>query len=162
MQGEVHPSWSGGERGNLQEGGVYTPPPEELTETPTDQSHRPCFSCGQMGHFHHDCTFMEYDLTTAMSSRRQGLPRHPPPLLCKVYLGTRKLTALLDSGSSVSMVRSHLLPAGLPVVRWTTVVCLHHHAWQLPVVHIWLGYLGTFWQVDTVRVEALPYPLLLG
>lgn len=58
--------------------------------------------------------------------------------------------ALLDSGSSVSMVRSILLPLHLPVVRITCIVCFHKHVECCPIVEIplitWVSPTRSSWQ----------------
>lgn len=83
------------------------------------------------------------------------------PTHTKVYLGAQSLSTLLYSGSAVSMVRSHLVPADLPVIRWFNVVCLHHHTRRLPVVALRVTYLGRTNHLEVVRVDELPFPILL-
>lgn len=79
-----------------------------------------------------------------------------PPLTTQVLLGNQELTAFLDSGSAVSMVRSHLLPAGLLVLGWARISCLHRHTQRLPLVRATLHYLGQPHDLNLVRTDDLP------
>lgn len=83
-------------------------------------------------------------------------------MIVKVGLGNRKVTAVLDSGSAVSMIQAHLVPANCPPHCWTSVACLHRHTQRLPVVRVTLQYHSQAQDVDLVQTEELPYPLLLG
>lgn len=69
----------------------------------------------------------EYSMQAADGGRQQRAWTLP------VRLAGRTLTALLDSGSSISMVRTSLLPS-LPVIRMASVACFHGHMEHCPVV----------------------------
>lgn len=122
----------------------------------------PCYTCSQMGHYKHDCPMMECDLSWVAVLAQPQKPRHNLLLTIKVLLVKQTLTAFLDSGSSVSMIRSHLLLAGLPVLGWAHISCLHHHTQKMPIVRTRLQYAGRNYELNMVRVEDLPWPLLLG
>lgn len=81
----------------------------------------------------------------------------PPAWTLPVRLAGRVLTALLDSGSSISMVRSALLPQ-LPVLRVASVACFHGHVEHCPVVTVPLYYQGRRHEVAVARVDR-PTPL---
>lgn len=78
-----------------------------------------------------------------------------------VCLASWVLTALLDSESSVSMVRSALLPP-LPVLHVTSVACFHGHVEHCPVVMVPLHYRGERHKVAVAQGQCLPYVMLLG
>ncbi|XP_054841809.1 uncharacterized protein LOC129333892 [Eublepharis macularius] len=122
----------------------------------------PCFRCGQRGHYIRDCPLMECDAGWEEAFPATTPPPRPPPLLILVEVSGRRLSAFLDSGSSVSMIRTRLLPAGLPVVRTATVACFHGHSETYPVVRVPLSCQGRTWEVELARVTNLPYPVLLG
>lgn len=69
---------------------------------------------------------------------------------------------LVDSGSSISMVRSTLLPPHLPVVCTSRIACFHGHTEDCPVVQVHLYYMGQPGTVEMARVRLLPYHALLG
>lgn len=105
---------------------------------------------------------MECDLSWVAVSARLLRPRRNPLLTVKVALEAQKLTALLDSRSSVSMIRSHLLLASLPVLGWAWVSCLHRHIQWLPIVKAQVRYAGALHNLNLIRADDLPWPLLLG
>lgn len=60
------------------------------------------------------------------------------------------------------MVEAYLLPACYHVEEWTKVMCLHRHSQRLPVALVRLSYARLDQEVDLVKIDNLPYPLLLG
>lgn len=83
------------------------------------------FQCGQWGHWKQECPLMECD--EAGESRGWEEARHaategdtrPKPWVLETHYEGQCWKTLVDSGSSVSMVRSSLLPANLPVLCTT-------------------------------------------
>ena len=69
----------------------------------------------------------------------------PRALVITVRLDGGAYDALIDSGSSVSMILAPLVPPGLTVIRRTAITCLHGHAEESPVVMVLLEYLGETW-----------------
>lgn len=104
---------------------------------------------------------MECDLSWVAVSTCPQKPRRKPQLMAKVLLGKQRLTAFLDSGSSISMIWSHLLPAALPVLGWACVSCLHCHTQRMLIVWTCLRYAGRHQELNVVRAKDLPWPLLL-
>lgn len=84
------------------------------------------------------------------------------PWLLPVYYEGQEWQARLDSGSSVSMIRSTLLPTQLPVIRVVNIACFHGHSEACPVVELTLYYGGQPRCLQVARVQQLPYPVLLG
>lgn len=66
----------------------------------------------------------------------------PPPLTVPVQLGKKTVTALLDMGSSVSLVRAHLVLQDRPVLRYTSLASVYRQVCLWPVVQLALGYNG--------------------
>lgn len=126
----------------------------------------PCFRCGQWGHWKQECPLMECDWAGDPAGwdeawQAVGADDRPAPWILDTYFEGTPWPALLDSGSSVSMVRSALLPSQLPVVRVTCIACFHGHVECCPVEEIPLYYLGQPRRLQVARVRCLPYLVLL-
>lgn len=85
-----------------------------------------------------------------------------PAFTAKIILAGLRREALLDSGSTISMVRANLVLPDLPMLRWTHILCFsnHPHKWSIkPIPTTVAG-----WPVilEAVCVTQLPYPALLG
>lgn len=71
----------------------------------------PCFLCRQMGHYWREYPMMECDIgwevhPTGRAKADRNLPSH--------CLDHRLVTVLLDTRSSISMIRAHLVPEDRP------------------------------------------------
>lgn len=111
-----------------------------------------------MGNFCRDFPQMQCDI---------GWEGHPtgqihPPLMASVWLGRRTVTALLDTGSSVSLIRAHLVPQGQPVLCYTMLAGIYSQVCRWPVVRLPLVYNSTAYWLDILKVDDLRFPKLLG
>lgn len=79
-----------------------------------------------------------------------------------VKLGQKVVTALLDTGSSASLVRAHLVPASLPILRYADIAGVYRNICRRPVVKLPLTYSGVTHTVEVLKVDYLPFPVLLG
>lgn len=97
----------------------------------------PCFKFGKRGDFRHDCPLMEFNVEGEWEYSMQAAEeaRHPRIWTLLVHFTGRTYTALLESGSSISMVRSSLLPS-LPVLRLAPMACFHERVERCPVVSV--------------------------
>lgn len=93
---------------------------------------------------------------------RKGASSKTPPLTVLVQLGQRTITAMLDTGSSVSLVRAHLIPASYPTIKYTEITGVYRKVRRWPVVRVPLTYNNKLQQVEVLKVDDLPFPLLLG
>lgn len=85
-----------------------------------------------------------------------------PPLTVPIRLGHKTVTVFLDTGSSVSLVRAHLIPLTQPVLRYTDVAGTNQQVCRWPVVQMLLTYNTTTYRVEVLKVDDLPFPVLLG
>lgn len=69
--------------------------------------------------------------------------------------------ALLDTGSSVSMVRAHLVPEGRPTLRLTAIAGVNRQVQKWPVDKLTLRYANQSHAFDILKVEDLPFPVFL-
>lgn len=128
----------------------------------------PCFHCGQWGHWKRECPLMECDLADDPSGWDEtwqamtAETHQPQPWILETHFEGHPWQTLVDTGSSIFMVRSSLLAPSLPVLRTTRIACLHGHTEACPVVRIQLYYLGQQREVEVARVKRLPYYALLG
>lgn len=76
-----------------------------------------------------------------------------------IRLGKKVVTALLDIGSSISLVRAHLVPQDQPVLRYTTV---YRQVCRWPVVRMSVGYNVCIYSMDILKVDDLLFPVSLG
>lgn len=86
----------------------------------------------------------------------------PPPLTQLVRLGKKVVAALLDTSSSVSLIQTHLVPQDCPILRYTTVASVYRQVCRCMVVWMTIGYNGQFYSMDTLKVDDLLFPMLLG
>ncbi|KAL8219235.1 UNVERIFIED_CONTAM: hypothetical protein K2H54_015098 [Gekko kuhli] len=84
------------------------------------------------------------------------------PFTVVVRIFGKDVTALLDSGSSISMVRADLVPTHLQPCQWTRIHCFARHRHQWPVFRTLLLIEGGPQLQELAAVPALPYPVLLG
>lgn len=61
---------------------------------------------------------MECDIGWEVHPMGRAKADHNPPLPFPVRLGRRVVTALLDTGSSVLMIRAHLVPDNRSTLLW--------------------------------------------
>lgn len=87
-------------------------------------------------------------------------PNRPKPWVLETFYEGQPWQTLVDSGSSVSMVHSSLLPS-LPTIRATCIACFHGHTETCAVVRIQLYYLGQLRELEIAWVKHL-YHTLLG
>lgn len=48
------------------------------------------------------------------------------------------------------------------MLGWARISCLHHHTQQMPIVQVQLHYADRLHDLNLVRSDDLPWPLLLG
>lgn len=104
---------------------------------------------------------MESDVDWEFSMQVAETHALPLAWTLPVHLAGHVLTAILDSRSSISMLRSSLL-LQLPVLQVASVACFHRYVEQCPVVTVPLHYLGQRHEVAVAKVQRLPYAVVFG
>lgn len=79
-----------------------------------------------------------------------------------IRLGQRTVTALLHTGSSLSLIQAHLVPQSEPVFRYTEVAGVYRQLHKWPIGHLTLGYNGSQYSFDIVKVDGSTLPSVAG
>ncbi|KAL0199468.1 hypothetical protein M9458_008008, partial [Cirrhinus mrigala] len=88
------------------------------------------------------------------------LPQGAPRL--EVRLNGRHALALLDSGSSVSLVKAGIMPPWKDSKSRLPITCVHGDTRQVPVRRVTLKAGPGEWQLEVGILKELPVPVLLG
>lgn len=91
-----------------------------------------------------------------------GLTPTPHPLTIPIHISQWVVTALLNTGSLVSMVRAHLVPENRATICLTTIAGVHWQLQHWPVVWVSLMYKNQTHVLQILNVGELPFPVLLG
>ena len=129
-----------------------------------------CLTSGQPGHLARDCLGRDETMPSSEASEPRPQPCHylitcwahqtaaPPKLSVKVE--GRDTEALLDSGSSINLVRPEY--AGRSGGEPVTVSYIHGDTWRYPTTEVRLQTPQGQCQVRARIVKGLPVPVLLG
>lgn len=121
----------------------------------------PCYLCCQMGHLCHKCPLMERDIGWDVYPTGCARAGWNPPLTVPIHIGQRLVMALLNTGSSISMIRALLVPQDRLVLQYSTVAGIHQQVRRWPMVHMRLGYNDHTQGLVILKVDDLPFPVLL-
>ncbi len=88
----------------------------------------------------------------------QDLPFGPPE--AEVKINGRPFQALLDSGSAVTLVQSHLLAPRTETKTFLPITCVHGDTKHVPAKHV--PATPGAWPIEVGVVKDLPIPVLLG
>ncbi|KAL0154420.1 hypothetical protein M9458_050269, partial [Cirrhinus mrigala] len=80
----------------------------------------------------------------------------------KIKINGKPFRALLDSGSAVSLVRSHLLPPRGDSKTLLLITCVHGETRQLPARRVTISAAPGSWPVEVGLMKDLPVPVLIG
>ncbi len=80
-----------------------------------------------------------------------------------VELNGKKVTALIDTGCTQTLVESELVPE-LNASRDALVIvrCIHGEEWQYSVTDVYMGIAGQTYLMKVGLAQNLPYPVILG
>ncbi|KAL0184751.1 hypothetical protein M9458_020447, partial [Cirrhinus mrigala] len=90
----------------------------------------------------------------------QAIPQGAPTAAVK--LNGRTLKALLDSGSSVSLVLASLLRPRMETKTYLSLTCVHGDTKDVPARRVSIATAVGSWPVEVGVVKDLPVPVLLG
>lgn len=129
QKGHLPPDTSGPGHGN---GPPFSGEKDVRQTVPGRSGPGPCFRCGQWGHLKRACAMMECDMAQERPKwdedevwQAVAAKGCPAAWILDTYFEGHKWPAMLDSGSSISMVKSHLLPEGLPALCTTLSTWTH-------------------------------------
>uniref|UniRef100_A0A8C1VE72 SCAN box domain-containing protein n=1 Tax=Cyprinus carpio TaxID=7962 RepID=A0A8C1VE72_CYPCA len=87
-------------------------------------------------------------------------PREAPQ--AEVFINGHPYTALLDSGSAVSLVQSSMFPPRMGTKARLSITCVHGDTQNVPTRRVTLSTRTGTWPLDGGMVKDLPVPILLG
>lgn len=79
-----------------------------------------------------------------------------------IKVNGKPLRALLDSGSAVSLVQTHLLPPRRNTKTFLPITCVHGDTRQVPARRVTISAAPGAWSIEVGLVEDLPVPALIG
>ncbi|KAL0185528.1 hypothetical protein M9458_017198, partial [Cirrhinus mrigala] len=80
----------------------------------------------------------------------------------EVKINGKPFRALLNSGSAVSLVRSHLLPPRGDSKALLPITCVHGETRQVPARRVTISAAPGSWLVEVGLIKDLPVPVLIG
>nr|XP_025040586.1 uncharacterized protein LOC112545836 [Pelodiscus sinensis] len=133
-------------------------PPERTLREARPGPRGPCFQCGKEGHFKRDCTLNQRE-PAGTAGKMTGTGDR---VLREMLVEGRPVTALVDSGLSVTLIRADLVPQSQSEGEPIRMRCVHGDVRAYPTaqVHLTGGGQDLLWKVGKAR--DLPYPLLIG
>ncbi|XP_053539534.1 uncharacterized protein LOC124628632 [Ictalurus punctatus] len=90
---------------------------------------------------------------------QQQLPEAPS---VTVWVEGRPVTALLDTGSTVTLAQPSILPEGRRPSGTLTVTCVHGDTREVPSAEVQIRSEASTWPLQVGIIPELPVPLLLG
>uniref|UniRef100_A0A3P9KG95 Gypsy retrotransposon integrase-like protein 1 n=1 Tax=Oryzias latipes TaxID=8090 RepID=A0A3P9KG95_ORYLA len=131
-----------------------------------------CFYCQQIGHKASVCPIRKTKFTGACYAPRPETVTGAGPVhmdkdtfqpLKQVTVNGQQVTAMLDTGSFVSLVKQSLIPfGGLDYSRQTSVVCVHGDQHLYPKADVTVTINEQSYLLTVGVVENLPVDLILG
>ncbi len=79
-----------------------------------------------------------------------------------VKINGKPFRAILDSGSAVSLVQSHLLSPRMEYKTFLPITCVHGDTRQVPAHRVTISAVTGTWPVEVGVVKDLPVPVLIG
>lgn len=134
---------------------------------PGDKVQVVCDNCGEAGHTSPVCPKRKHKATSLCYVPRPELIVPPEEQsdfpLTSVQLNGKRLTALLDTGCSQSLVQPQLVPSELCSKGETVpVICVHGHEEHAPTAEVYIEAKGRVYRMKVGVAPELPYPILLG
>ncbi|MGL5567473.1 MAG: retroviral-like aspartic protease family protein, partial [Plesiomonas sp.] len=127
-----------------------------------------CYKCGQLGHKKPMCPQLTRTLTNVCYVPRETKPEPanlsvPNQMIRTVEVNGEKVTALIDTGCTQTLVDSKLVP-GLGASSDAPVIvrCVHGEERQYAVTDVYMGIAGQTYLMRVGLAHDLPYSVILG
>ncbi|XP_071998340.1 uncharacterized protein [Engystomops pustulosus] len=153
-------------KGLVQKPSVVRPSFNTITDKPKHETvkskgqHKDltCFACGKAGHYAKDCTNIASKKVKGSAANCVGLVRD---YLQPVTVNSQTVTALIDTGSQQSLIRSDLVDSA-NTTGHLFLTCVHGDKKMYPKTVIPIQIADVEVSLEMGIVPKLPYPVVLG
>lgn len=149
--------------------GVGKPPMRENQYTPPRAPNRTpiCYLCGQEGHVKPMCPKNPAKLTQMCFIPRQSANPEPKGnhtmRMTWVKINGENLRALIDTGSTQTLVQRKYVPANaICTLETVPICCVHGDEKHYPTADIYLEIEGQMYLLNVGVADHLPFPVVLG
>ncbi|XP_073721145.1 uncharacterized protein [Misgurnus anguillicaudatus] len=138
------------------------------TENSVSVSEIKCYKCGQLGHKKPMCPQLMKTFTNMCYVPQVSVPEPtnitvPDQMLRTVELNGEKVTALLDTGCTQTLVENELVPeVNICSVPQVIVKCVHGEERHYPIANVNVGIEGHSYLMKVGLAQGLPYQVILG
>lgn len=162
--------WLGGgggprvsDQGRVGEKSTYFPPRYRPMHTAPERI--VCYHCGQEGHIKPDCPAQKPKGTgqccfPGLDEEELGFMGRLQTV--SVFVGAKETSALIDTGSSQTLVQTHLVDRQDYSGKRLKVICVNGDEHEYPVAKVYLEVQGQTYELSVGVVECLSHSVVLG
>ncbi|XP_038147858.1 uncharacterized protein LOC119787881 [Cyprinodon tularosa] len=123
-----------------------------------------CYLCGMEGHTKPMCPQNSTNITQMCFVPRKSVDSKVPFGLrtTSIEVEGKQLKALIDSGSTQTLVHRDFVPANKVNVETIPVRCVHGHELLYPTAELYIKVQGQLYLLNIGVAENLPFPVVLG